>query len=210
MVPPKNIFAHFLQHSTLLHPIKFSNVHNHEVKTMCNTRVLHNVWVLNNNRHTHKITIVCIVNHNVYHIRGHYIYYGILNVTMVINSCNGWFKIKYWWINFPLKNYVFTRKTKYTFDDVSFIHIIPTIHHDETIIFCSRCLISILVPFHSLHFNNLANLALEPHLFLVHQICHSLKPLLWSLTSMQMCQLDKMWSYICRCIVEFDIQVFCL
>ncbi len=48
--------------------------------------------VLNNNHPTCRITIVCIVNHNLYQICGHYIYYGILNVTMDMSSCNGCFK----------------------------------------------------------------------------------------------------------------------
>jgi hypothetical protein len=90
--------------------MKLSNVHNREVKAMCNTRALHNVWLLNNNHPTHKITIVCIVNQNLYHICGHYICYGILNVTMDMNSCNGCFKKIYWRINCLLKNCAFTRK----------------------------------------------------------------------------------------------------
>jgi len=64
------------------HPIKFFNVLNYEVKAMCDTRIPHIVWVLNNIHHSHKPVIAYIINHNLYDIGRPYIFYELFNVTM--------------------------------------------------------------------------------------------------------------------------------
>ncbi len=109
----------FLQHSTLP-PLanQVSNFVNHEVRTMHDTKVPHNVWIFNNNHPTHKLAIACIINHNLYNVGGPYLYYGLHNMTMDVRSCNGCSKQICWCINCPEKNCAFERRNKYV-DDVS-------------------------------------------------------------------------------------------
>ncbi len=54
---------------------------------MCDTKVPHNVCVFNYNNPTHKLAIVCIVNHNLDNICKLYIFYGLFNATVDISSC---------------------------------------------------------------------------------------------------------------------------